>query len=134
MADAFLDTNVLIYAFTTDPRSARAEELLAQGCVTSIQGLNEFTSVALRKLGMTWAETRDALAAIRTLCRSICPVDIETHDIALDLAGRHGFAVFDALMVAAALQANCKTLFSEDMHHGTTVGGSLRIVDPFRQA
>ncbi|KQU72922.1 hypothetical protein ASC75_04445 [Aminobacter sp. DSM 101952] len=40
--DELLDTNILVYAFTTDPRCATAEKLLAKGCLVSVQGLNEF--------------------------------------------------------------------------------------------
>jgi len=56
MPGSFVDSNVLIYAFTADPRAAAAQALLERGCVTSVQGLNEFTNVARRKLGMTWDE------------------------------------------------------------------------------
>jgi predicted nucleic acid-binding protein len=131
-AGAFLDTNVLVYAFTTDRRAPAAQALLGRGCVTSVQTLNEFTNVARRKLGMTWREGRDALAAIRTLCRAISPNDIETHEEALRIAERHGYTIFDALIVAAALRARCAILYSEDMQDGITIGGRLRIVDPFR--
>ena len=129
--DEFLDTNVLVYAFTADPRAAAAQALLGRGCVISVQALNEFTNVARRKLGMSWREVREALDAIRTLCRTILPVDLEIHAHALRIAERHGYAIFDALMVAAALRAGCTVLYSEDMQHGMTLGG-LRIVDPFR--
>ena len=128
--DALLDTNVLVYAFTTDPRSTAAQVLLERGCLVSVQGLNEFTNVARRKLGMSWREVREALAAIRTLCRSILPVDIETHADALRIAERYGYTIFDALMIAAATRADCTVLYSEDMQHGMAIGG-LRIVDPF---
>jgi predicted nucleic acid-binding protein len=67
----FLDSNILVYAFTTDPRAVRAQALLEGGCIIGVQGLNEFTNVAKRKLRMTWAEVRDALSAIRTICRTI---------------------------------------------------------------
>jgi predicted nucleic acid-binding protein len=130
----FLDTNVLVYAFTTDPRAAAAQALLGRGCVTSVQAFNEFTNVARRKLGMTWAEVRAALAAIRTLCRTVRPIDLETHDEALRIAERHGYTIFDALMIAAALRADCSNLYSEDMHHGMVIGDRLRIVDPFHDA
>ena len=70
-----------------------------------MQALNEFTNVARRKLGMSWEEVREALAAIRTLCRTILPMDIETHADALRIAERHGYTIFDALMIAAALRA-----------------------------
>jgi len=134
-ADAgFLDSNVLIYAFTGDSRAAVAQELLGRGCVLSVQGLNEFTNVARRKLGLTWKEVREALAAIRTLCRTILPVDVETHADALRIAERHGYAIFDALIVASALRAGCTVLWSEDMQDGAIIDRRLRIANPFRAA
>jgi predicted nucleic acid-binding protein len=132
MPSEFLDTNVLVYAFTTDPRAVAAQALLGRRCVISVQALNEFANVARRKLGMTWREVRDALAAISIVCRTILPVDIETHADALRVAERHGYTMFDALMIAAALRARCTVLYSEDMQDGMTIGGRLRIVDPFR--
>jgi predicted nucleic acid-binding protein len=108
--------------------------LLDRGCVTGVQSLNEFTNVARRKLGMTWKEVRDALAAIRTVCRTIYPMDIETHADALRIAERHGYTIFDALMVASALRADCEILWSEDMQDGILVDGRLRIANPFRDA
>ena len=128
----FLDTNVLIYAFTNDPRAQEAQELLARGCSAGVQGLNEFANVARRKLGMTWVEVREALAAIRTLCRTILPIDIDTHIDALRIAERYRCSIFDALVVAAALRADCSILWSEDMHDGLVVDGRLRISNPFR--
>jgi predicted nucleic acid-binding protein len=128
----FLDSNILVYAFTSDPRAEKAQMLLAQGCSVSVQGLNEFANVARRKLGMTWAELREALAAIRTLCRAILPIDIDMHTNALRVAERYSFAMYDALVVAAALRADCRVLWSEDMHDGLIVDGRVRIADPFR--
>jgi predicted nucleic acid-binding protein len=128
----FLDSNILVYAFTTDPRAAKSQALLERGCIIGVQGLNEFTNVAKRKLGMTWAEVRDALSAIRTICRTIVPIDVETHDDALRIAERYGYAFFDALMIASALRADCRILWSEDMQDGLVVDQRLRIVNPFR--
>ena len=128
----FLDSNVLVYAFTGDRRAARAQGLLAGGCNISVQGLNEFANVARRKLGMSWTEVRDALTAIRTLCRAILPVDLDTHTDALRVAERYGCGVFDALVIAAALRADCGILWSEDMHDGLVVDYRLRIANPFR--
>jgi predicted nucleic acid-binding protein len=130
----FLDSNVLVYAFTADPRAAAAQVLLESGCIISVQGLNEFANVAKRKLGMTWKEVRDALAAVRTVCPAILSIDVETHVEALHVAERYGFAIFDALMIASALQAGSKTLWSEDMQDGMVIDGRLRISNPFRNA
>ena len=123
----FLDSNVLVYAFTSDPRAHKAQELLARGCTAGVQGLNEFVNVARRNLGMTWVEVRDALAAIRTL-----PIDIDTHTDALQIAERYRLSIFDALMVTAALRVDCRILWSEDMHDGLIVEGRLRVANPFR--
>jgi predicted nucleic acid-binding protein len=99
-----------------------------------VQALNEFTNVARRKLGMTWAEVRDALAAIRTVCRTVLPMDIETHADALRIAECHGCTIFDALMIASALRADCAVLYSdsEGMQDGMAIGARLHIVNPFR--
>jgi predicted nucleic acid-binding protein len=128
----FLDSNILVYAFTTDRRASRAQALLASGCIIGVQALNEFTNVARRKLDMTWAEVRDALGAIRTICRTIVPMDVETHDDALRIAERYGYAFFDALIVASALRADCGILWSEDMQDGLVIDQRLRIANPFR--
>lgn len=132
MAGGFVDTNVLVYAFTNDRKSAAAQDVLEQGTTTSVQTLNEFVNVARRKLGMTWPEVRDALASISILCRTILPLDIETHVDGLRIAERYGYRIFDALIVASALRAGSDILWSEDMQDGAVIDGRLRLVDPFR--
>ena len=128
----FLDSNILVYAFTTDPRAAVAQGLLDHGGIISVQGLNEFTNVARRKLAMTWAEVRESLVAVRTLCGTILPIDIETHAEGLRIAEYYSYAMFDALIIASALRASCSTLSSEDMQDGIVIDGRLRIANPFR--
>lgn len=128
----FLDTNILVYAFSTDSRAVVAERLLAKSCTISLLGLNEFANVAHRKLAMTWTEIGTALASIRFLCPKVLPLDIETHEIALELAQRHRLGFFDALMISSALRGGCETFWSEDMHDGLEIDGRLRILNPFR--
>lgn len=127
----FLDTNVLVYAFCDDPRSARAEALLAKGCASSVQALNEFANVARRKLAMEWCEVRDALDAIRTLLSTVAPLDGETHLAGIEIAERHRLSVYDAMMIAAALHLRCTTFWSEDLQDGLVVEGRLTIRNPF---
>ena len=129
-ADVFFDTNVLLYLLSADATKAdRAEALAANGGVISVQVLNEFASVCLRKLAMSVAEVREGLSTIRAVCEVI-PLDLETHEMALDLVERHQLGMYDALIVAAAVQANCAVLYTEDLQHGQTIGG-LRIQNPF---
>ncbi len=130
----FLDTNVLVYAFTLDSKASRAEELLAKACSTSVQALSEFTNVARRKLGYEWNEVRDALATIRTLCDTIVPIDLGVHDEALRVAERYQISTFDATMLAAALLLGCRVFWSEDMQDGMVIEDTLRIRNPFGPA
>ncbi|HYL75088.1 MAG TPA: PIN domain-containing protein [Bryobacteraceae bacterium] len=129
---AFLDTNVLIYAFASgDRRSDAAEALLLKGGVIGVQTLNEFIAVAARKLAMPWKDILAALSAIRILFPSPAPLTIKTHDRALHIAGRYRLHIYDALVVAAALESSCKTLYSEDMADGQVIDG-LTIRNPFQ--
>jgi predicted nucleic acid-binding protein len=132
-ADVFFDTNVVLYLLSADTAKAdRAEELLAIGGVISVQVLNEFAAVALRKLGMSWAEIRDVLAQVRVVC-PVEPMSADTHDRAVQVAERYGLSTYDALIVAAALLAGCTTLYSEDMQDGQVIERQLTIQNPFKE-
>ena len=130
-AEIFLDTNVLVYAYSQgDHRTAIARRLLLDGGVVSVQALNEFASVARSKLAMTWAEVQEAIEAIVILCPNPRPLSLETHRRALELCGRYGFSIWDGLIVAAAAEARCSILLTEDLQHGRVVEG-MRIENPF---
>lgn len=131
-AETFFDTNILLYLLSADETKAnRAEEELSAGGILSVQVLNEFASVASRKLNMSIAEIWEALAGIRAVCR-IVPISQQTHDLGLEVVERYGLSVYDAMIVAAALLAGCRTLMSEDMQNGQTIDGTLEVRNPFR--
>ncbi|WP_374622515.1 PIN domain-containing protein [Devosia sp.] len=131
MSADFLDTNVLVYfAEQHERKYPRSLELLEAGGVASVQVLNEFASVARRKLLLDWPEIEESLLLLRSLL-DIRPIDIETHETGIELAAHHGLHVYDAMIVAAALLAGCDVLYSEDMQHGLLLEGRLRIVNPF---
>lgn len=130
--EVFFDTNIVLYLMSGDSVKAdRAEELMAIGGIISVQVLNEFAAVALRKLGMTWVEIRDVLTQVRAVC-PVEPISVATHDRAAVVAERYGLSVYDALIVAAALLAGCRTLYSEDMQHGQVIERQLTILNPFK--
>ena len=131
--EAFFDTNVLIYAVArNDPRSARAEILLAAGGRVSVQVLNEFVSVTRRRMRMPWKDVLDALAAIQVLCPDPTPITVETHEAGLMIAEEYRYEIYDALIAAAALQVGCKILFSEDLRDGQVIHDKLTIRNPFK--
>jgi predicted nucleic acid-binding protein len=132
-AKHFLDTNVLIYAAAkNDPRASQADGLLASGGVVSIQSLNEFVSVARRKLGMSWREVNELLDLICILCPNPVPMSLDTHRTGLAIAEKYGYSIFDALIASAALESGCKTLYSEDLQDGQAINRQLTIRNPFR--
>jgi predicted nucleic acid-binding protein len=129
-SEPFFDTNILLYLLSADAvKAERAEELVAFGGVISVQILNEFASVATRKLRMSIVDVQECLEPIMLVCR-VEPITVETHSRGLHLAQRYGFSVYDSMVVAAALLAGCTTLYSEDLHDGQRIDG-LRIKSPF---
>jgi predicted nucleic acid-binding protein len=129
----FLDTSVLVYAvLSDDPRCPAAERLLAAGGAISVQVLNEFANVARGKLRWRWPDVEAMLALVRSRSSRVRDISVSTHEAALALARDHSLAFYDALIVAAALEAGCDTLFTEDMQHGRKFG-VLTIVNPFRE-
>jgi predicted nucleic acid-binding protein len=129
-ADTFFDTNVLLYLVSGNTAKAdRAEELLTNGGSISVQVLNEFASVATRRYDVEIAKIREILLVIRAVC-SVKPLEVETHDLGLELAERYRYPIYDSMIVAAALRAGCSTLFSEDLQNRQRIG-TLTIRNPF---
>ncbi len=130
-AEAFFDTNVLLYLVSADAEKAdRVEELLTQPSIISVQVLNEFTNVASRKFAMPLTEIREALETIRRICRTE-PIIVEDHDRALDVMERYKFSLYDSVIVASALRNDCEVLYTEDLQHGQVIERQLEILNPF---
>ncbi len=131
-AKAFIDSNVILYLLSRDAKKADAAEAVVRaGGMISVQVLNEIANVALRKIGMSWAETNQFLASIRSLC-AVESLTVETHDRGRDVAELYGLSVYDSMIVAAALLAGCTVLYSEDMQNGLVVDKQLRVANPFK--
>lgn len=130
---AFFDTNILVYVVgQKDKRTDTAEALLAAGGTISVQVLNELANVSRKKLRMSWEEIDQALAAIRVLCPSPLPLTIDTHDAGRRIAAKYGYSMFDGLIAASALEAECDTLYSEDLQDGQIIEGRVTIRNPFQ--
>ena len=138
-ADAFIDTNVLVYQ--VDSRDARkqaiAERIVRQALVTgnaciSFQVVQEWLNTVTRKAAVPLGVPQ-AQAFLDTVLAPLLAVtaSVGLYRRALDLQQRWQFSFYDALIVAAALEAGCKRLISEDLQHGQRVE-SLVIDNPFR--
>ena len=130
MSDSFVDTNIVLYLLDDGPKADRAEAILAQEPRISVQVLNEALVNCRRKARLSWDETGAFLSGIQALCR-VEDLTLQTHEVGRALAERYGFAVYDAMIVAAALIAGCTTLYTEDMRDGLLVEGQLTLVNPF---
>jgi predicted nucleic acid-binding protein len=126
-----LDSNLLVYAFSPDPRSTVAQGLLRRSPVLSVQALNEFAHVARRKWQRSWEEIAIALDQIRLACARIDPVADADNVEAVRIADRYRLSLFDSLMIATAMAGGVGEFYSEDMDNSLVIDGRLRIVNPF---
>lgn len=126
----FLDTNIFVYAQEESARGDRARELVADGEIVSVQILNELASVLRRKLERSWSEVAAVIDDVRAAVDEPLPLTLALHLSALEFARDHNVAFYDTLILAAAIEAGCQTLFSEDLQHGRRFG-DCAIVNPF---
>ncbi len=134
----FLDTNVLVYTF--DPRDpvkqARATELVTEALqghgIISFQVAQEFLNVASRKFVQPFSAA-DCRAYLSTVLEPLCEIfpTMHLYRRAVELMDRWKYGFYDSLIVAAALDGGCRTLYSEDMQDGQAIEG-MTIVNAFR--
>jgi predicted nucleic acid-binding protein len=139
MSADFFDSNILLYLFDQDANAKRkrAIELVRQGvddgsaCI-SFQVVQEALNVLSWKNAFSSGpdQTKEFLrGTLMPLC-SVFPSE-GLYSKALSLQIRWQLSFYDSLIVAAALEAGCKRLLSEDMQDGQRIE-SLRIENPFK--
>lgn len=133
MNEMAVDTNILVYLYDESDERKRniSEELLALTPVVSAQVVSEYLNVTRRLLKLPKSDVLERCANVFAQC-TIVPTSQATLELALKLLRRYDFQLFDSLVVAAALDASCTKLYSEDLHHGLLVENRLLILDPFR--
>lgn len=132
-----VDTNVLVYASGVNDlqKQDRVLTLLAElepyDIVLSVQVLSEFFRVLTGKAGFSRTE-----AAVLTRTWMLGHTVFATHhhvlENALELATRHRLSIWDSIVLASSVAAQCQILLSEDMHHGFNWSG-VTIVNPFAE-
>jgi predicted nucleic acid-binding protein len=134
MSGSFFDSNVVLYHVSLDlTKAARARSLLEKGGTISVQVLNEIANATRKKMKLSWPEVRLFLGGMRSLLH-VRPVTLTIHEKGIELAERYQLSIYDAMIAAAALDADCDTLWSEDMQDGMIIENLLRIANPFRGA
>ena len=132
----FIDSNVFIYAADSKNPVKRsiARKLISVavssgGCKINVQVLNEFSSVAHRKLGLTIDEIKAYLEMFRAL--TILPVPADVTEKGLDVMQRYGLQFYDSLLLVAASESGCSEFISEDLNDGQIYCG-MKAVNPFK--
>jgi predicted nucleic acid-binding protein len=130
----FIDTNIWFYSFVEqdDPtKSEKARALIrAVKPVVSTQVISEVCANLLKKARFSEDRIAEVVASFFD-AYVVVTLDQAVLINASKLRKRHSFSYWDSLIVAAALSADCKILYSEDMQHGLVVGRQLTVVNPF---
>jgi len=132
-----LDTNILVYA--VDAREGRKREFAidiveAAGrldCLIALQVVGEFYAAATTKLKL---DEKNVAARAAQLIEGFDTFGYSVHAVraALEEAPKGRFSYWDSVLLAAAAEAGCTTIFSEDMADGARFG-SITVTNPFRR-
>jgi predicted nucleic acid-binding protein len=131
--NVFLDSNVLVYSYSNSELDKQliARKLIAESnSFISTQVLQELCNIVTRKFKFSYEQ------AITVINESFRNNNLHTNTEltiiqACRLADRYGFSFYDSMIISAAIECNCSILFSEDLHDGQTISGSLLIKNPF---
>ncbi len=134
----FLDTNIFVYTFdeTSPVQQAQARELVELALTTRLgvvshQVVQELLNVATRKFSvpLSLGDCRAYVEQVLAPLWRVSPT-VALYLRALDVQERSGYSFYDSLIVAAALEAGCRTLYSQDLQHGREFD-ALTVKDPF---
>ena len=129
----FFDTNILVYAHSDldkTKQEAAAQYIQSdQEIIISTQVVQEFVNVFISKLKVD-IETVELLCAELEANFQVYTNDFHTIKRAMSIKKRHGFSIWDSLIIAAALESGCSILLSEDLQHLQKIEG-LTVKNPF---
>ena len=134
----FLDTNIFVYSFDATDRKKRErcielieDALTTRQGVVSTQVVQEFFNVATKKFTKPMA-TKDCQIYLARVFAPLCEVftSVELYHEALNLREKSNYSFYDALILAAAVEAKCDTFFTEDLQNGQKILG-VTITNPF---
>ena len=132
----FIDSNILIYAYSIDEPSKRkiAENLFEKHeiIIISTQTINEFINVTTRKKMLDHSMISSVINEFFEVFL-VETVDQKVIQKAITIADKHRYSYFDSLMISSALTSKCSILYSEDMHHFHELENRLKIINPFHE-
>lgn len=132
MSKIAVDTNVLLYFLDTsiDERRTKAAELILLHPVFNSQSLSELINVLNRRWKFPKNSIIEIISRLMKECQYV-PITDQTIELAFELVKKHDFHIFDAFIVATALESGCEFLYSEDLQNGLVIDKRLTIINPF---
>ena len=132
-ANVFLDTNILVYSYSNnepDKRTVARTLISENNSFLSTQVLQELSNTITKKLGFSFS---DAIKVVEEMSKNN---NLNTNTQitiikACEIAERYQFSFYDSMIIAAALESNCKILYSEVMQHNQIIQDTLKIINPF---
>jgi predicted nucleic acid-binding protein len=130
----FIDTNVLIYLYSEDEIVKKEISQIAiekYECIISLQVLNEFSNVCIKKYDLLPEDIILAIDEIIGQCY-VTSLTYENIKQALDIHKKYEFSYYDSLIITSALNSNCKYLFSEDLSDEQIINNKLTIINIYK--
>ena len=127
-----IDTNILVYSHNQDAERKQdiARNLIIESPIVSTQVVSEYINVLKRIMKLPKQQVLSICLPNLKRC-NVFKVDTETLQYANYLIQRYDFQLFDAIIVATALESSCQILYSEDMQHNMKVEQRLTVINPF---
>lgn len=132
MNNIAIDTNILLYSISKNENRKLliAANLIDENPVIFPQNLSEFINVLVNR----WKYPKENMELIVSEVLRSCTLvntSISAYKQAFELIKKYDFQLFDAIIVASALDSGCRILFSEDMQDNLVVEKKLTIINPF---
>ncbi len=130
-ADFFVDSNICLYVLDKESlKFNKSKALLQLRPIISTQVIAENINVCLKKYKQTRAFAIAHANSLKEAC-DVRGITAQTLNLALSIFEKYGYTIFDSLILASALDAGCRTVYTEDLQHGQLINGNLKIVNPF---
>lgn len=134
MPRCFIDSNILVYAndINAGDKQARAIDIIT-GCMRagigyiSVQVLQEYANVALKKLGQEPPVVLRQLKLLEAL-KIIIPSPKSVRR-SVEISHTYQVSFWDASIIAAAEDADCEVICTEDLNTGQYYAG-LQVLNP----
>jgi len=131
----FLDTNIIIYAYSNDePKKQEVANTILEEygsqILISTQVINELSNTFFRKFKLKAQAVEDVVLELNSNF-SIVNFNLQTQLKAIKIKEIYQLQFYDSMILATALENGCNIIYSEDMQNGQIIENQLTILNPF---